>query len=59
MEATVYAVKCNGRFYTHDYPSGKWNAFPNMQIYQTKGAASRQANKMPDAVVVELTVKET
>lgn len=56
ITATVYAItRPDGKFYSHGYP-GSWNEFPKLQIYQTRSAASRQANKMPASVVVPLTL---
>jgi len=33
-------------YYTHGYPFGTWDSFPKLQLYQTKGAATRQLNKL-------------
>jgi hypothetical protein len=44
----LHAVKNldNQTYYTHGYPCGTWNDFPKLQIYQTRGAATRQLNKL-------------
>lgn len=42
MTATLFAIRrADGNYYTHGYP-GSWNAFPKLQVYQNKAAASRQ-----------------
>jgi len=43
-------------FYTHGYP-GSWSAFPKLQIYHSKGAATRQAKKLEGARVTTVTLE--
>jgi hypothetical protein len=52
----VHAIEREGLWYTHGYPSGSWGPFPKLQLYQSKGAATRQANKLPGAKVVPLVI---
>lgn len=61
MRSVVYAIRRgDGLYYTHGYPSGTWGAFPKFQMYQTRAAASRQANKLNHSgvVVVQVTCEE-
>ena len=57
MTATLFAVRrlTDGHFYTHGYP-GSWNPFPRLQLYQSRSAASRQANKLAGSEVVLVTL---
>lgn len=42
MTAVLFAIRRgDGHYYTHGYPGG-WDAFPKLQVYQNKGAATRQ-----------------
>lgn len=61
MRAVVYAIRrSDGLYYTHGYPSGTWEPFPKFQMYQTKSAATRQANKLThsEVVVAQVTCEE-
>lgn len=61
--ASAWAIKDprTNLYYTHGYPSGEWREFPRIQLYQSYGAATRQANKLSNVEVVEieLSVKQT
>lgn len=37
---------------------GDWRPFPRMQMYYSKGAATRQANKLEGSLVVEVRISE-
>lgn len=58
LEATLFAIRrpADGYFYTHGYP-GSWKPFPMLPVYQTRSAASRQANKLSGAEVIHMTLK--
>lgn len=60
MTAVLFAIrKVDGQYYTHGYP-GSWNAFPKLQLYQNKAAATRQLKKLlaSGAEVVKVTLVE-
>jgi len=61
----LHAIKdlSSEMYYTHGYP-GTWDNFPKLQLYQSKGAATRQLNKLKNRndslvlVIVEIEIKE-